>query len=637
MQGHDRRAALDRAWDLAKPEELPIQRFITRSFSRMVRVPPALGEDEFMAPTIQLLGKPRICDAGGYEQPVRGHQAWAVLARILLSRAPVDRRSLALEVFPETEDPLGSLRWCLASLRRALHSAECLSGDPIESNLPAGTTVDVWRLHEAQFRCEDAGSLLEGIEPRCSAEFSTWLLVERERLAGLTAEKIRQEAIQALSIGEHERAIALAEVGVRRGSLDEGAHVLLVKSLTSAGRYEAALKHVEAVEKLFLAELGQPPSGALRSAARRTIASPPAGVSPEAVVQSLLDSGVAALAAGAVDAGIECLRRAASDAERLTAPHLTAKTLLELGRALVHAVRGHDDEGAILLRQAIETARQRGYADIASSGLREIGYVEALAGRRPGAALYLKEGLDIAQESDGLAGLHAVMGFNLIDWGRIDEGLDQYRLALDHVRRIGNRRREIWTLGLGAWGLMAADRFSEADRWLTRCLELVDDQRWIAFRPWPVAIQAETRLRLAQNPAHLRPALESSFALSCQLGDPCWEAATARSLAILHHAENDLSHAASWLAEARRRCVRETDKYVALLVKIITEQMELSLKQSQGEEAHALARELIAVAARAHMDASVSRAAQVLGSMPDGARRKREQRNRTIPRMSSML
>jgi DNA-binding SARP family transcriptional activator len=590
-----------------------------------------------MPSTIQLLGKPRICDALGCEQRVRGHQAWAVLARILLSRAPLDRRRLALDVFPETDDPLGSLRWCLASLRRALQSSESFTGDPIESHLPAGTTVDVWRLDEAQVRYENAGSLLEGIEPRCSAEFSTWLLVERERLAGLMAERIRQEALQALSAGEHERAIALAELGVRRGSLDEGAHVLLVKSLASAGRHEAALKHVEATEKLFLAELGQRPSGALRSAARRTIASPPAGVSPEAVVQSLLDSGVAALAAGAVDAGIDCLRRAASDAETLNTPHLTAKALLELGMALVHAVRGHDDEGAILLRRAIEIARQRGYGDIASAGLREVGYVEALAGRRPAAAAYLKDGLEIAEGSDRLAGLHTVMGFNLIDWGRIDEGLDHYHLALDHVRKAGNRRREIWTLGLGAWGLMAADRLGEADQWLTRCLELVDDQRWIAFRPWPVAIQAETRLRLEQKPAELRPALESSFALSCQLGDPCWEAATARSLAILHHAENDLSHAASWLAEARRRCVRETDRYAALLVKIISDQMELSLKQGQGEEAVALARELVGVAARAHMDASVNRAAQVLGAMPGGSSRKDDRRRRSIPSLGPML
>ena len=575
-----------------------------------------------MGPYIQLLGRPKISDRNGREQAVRGHQAWAILARLLLSRAPIDRRILALELFLETQDPLGSLRWCLASLRQALQSTESLSGDPIECNLPAGSEVDVWRLEGTQFRYEDAGNLLEGVDPRCSSEFSTWLLVERERVASLIDERIRQETLQALSAGQHDRAVQFAELGVRRQSLDESAHILLVKSLASAGRYEAALEHVEATDKAFLAELGERPSAALRSAARRTIASPPVGVSPEAVVKSLLDSGLAALAAGAADAGIDCLRRAVADAERFNASRLLATALLELGTALVHAVKGYDDEGTILLRRATELARQRGYADIAATGLRELGYVEALAGRRPAAAAYLTEGLGLAEGSDSLAGIHAVTGFNLVDWGRIDEGLEHYGLSLDHARRTGNRRREIWSLGLGGWGLLAAARLDDADRWLTHCLDLVDDQRWVAFRPWPVAVLSESKLRQRQAPAPLRPSLEAAFALSCQLNDPCWEAAAARVLALAYAAENEFSLAADWLNEARKRCIRETDKYVALHVKILADHMALSAMQGQTERADGIARELVSIAARAHMDAYVNRATELLDtpkrSLPKG-------------------
>ena len=572
-----------------------------------------------MAPSIKLLGKPKICDADGQEQAVRGHQAWAVLARILLSKMPMDRRALALELFPETVDPLGSLRWCLASLRRALNSPASLSGDPIDSNLPPETQVDVWHMEETHFQCENIGNLLEGVEPRCSPEFSTWLLVERERVAGQVGERIRQETLQALSAGHHDRAIQFAELGVRRESLDESAHILLVKSLASAGRYEAALDHVAATERSFLAELGEKPSAALRSAARRTISSPPGGVAPEAVVNSLLESGLAALAAGAGDAGIDCLRRAASDAERFKAPRLLATALLELGTALVHSVKGYDDEGAILLRRSTEIARRSGYEDIAATGLRELGYVEALAGRRPAAAAYLAEGLDLAKAPDALAGIHAVIGFNLVDWGRIEDGLGHYSLSLDFARSVGNRRREIWSLGLGGWGLLAADRLDEADRWLSECLDLVEDQRWIAFRPWPVAVLCESRLRQRQAPSQFRSSLESAFALSCQLSDPCWEAAAARTLALLHEAENKLPLATDWLAEARKRCVRETDKYAALLVKILADQMELSSRQGQSEQADAIARELVSVAARAHMDAYVNRAAEFLAGSRRGS------------------
>ncbi len=165
--------------------------------------------------------------ATGSSQPVRGFQAWALLARVVLAQAPLDRRSLAAELFPETVDPLGSLRWCLASLRKALNSSECLAGDPIEANFPDGIAVDVLQLGQDGFDISQAGRLLGGIEPRCSAEFSTWLLVERERIAGLVEARIRQETMRAISVEDYERAIRLAELGVRGDSFNEGAHVLL--------------------------------------------------------------------------------------------------------------------------------------------------------------------------------------------------------------------------------------------------------------------------------------------------------------------------------------------------------------------------------------------------------------------------
>lgn len=565
-----------------------------------------------MGRTIKLLGEPAILDVDGRRQEVRGYQALAMLARILLARGPLDRRSLAQELFPETVDPLGSLRWCLASLRKALNCSECLSGDPIECRLPPDTNVDVWRLDQDDFDIEHAGQLLEGIEPRSSPEFSTWLLVERERISGIIEARIRQEAIRAISVEDHDRALRLAELGVRRDPFDESAHILLVKSLALAGRYEAALEHVEATERMFLAELGERPSVALRSAARRTISSPPGGISPGAFISSLIQSGLAALSAGAAEAGIDCLRRAVSEAEKLGDRHLLAKATLELGTALVHSVRGYDDEGSVVLRQGTELARQAGYGSIASAAFRELGYVEALAGRRPAAAAYLASAAEFAEDPGGLAGIHSVMGFNLVDWGRIAEGLEHYALALEHARAARNRRREIWSLGLGAWGLLAADRLEEADRWVGDCLMLLEEQQWIAFRPWPVAVLSESRLRQNASPNALRSGLEEAFALSCQLRDPCWEAAAARALALTYAATDELSRAMDWLTEARRRCVRETDRYVALQVEILATQVEISSRQGNSAAGDALAREWVSLAARTHMDAHVARAAGII-------------------------
>ena len=100
---------------------------------------------------------------------------------------------------------------------------------------------------------------------------------------------------------------------------------------------------------------------ALRDAAAAspgTPTSPP--VSGRAAVTSQLDAGRAAIAAGAVQAGIECLRRACADAAAFRDAALQGRALAALGGALVHAVRGRDEEGAVVLHEAIRLAVEAG-------------------------------------------------------------------------------------------------------------------------------------------------------------------------------------------------------------------------------------------------------------------------------------
>ena len=283
---------------------------------------------------IRLIGKPAILANDGAPRPVRGHQSWALLARILLAERPLSRRQLSAELFPSADDPLGALRWCLAGLRRALGSADVLTGDPVVAGLPAATCLDVSEVENGTFDLERAGVLLEGIDPRCSPELDTWLLVSRQRVAALIDALVRAEVLSSLSAGATERALQLAELGARRAVFDEGSHVLLVKSLVAAGRFEAAREHVDETEALFRREFGIEPSAALRSAARRRLADAPPGVPLRAVSASLLESGRAALAAGTIDAGLECLRRAADGARQAGDERLEAVCLFELGAAL---------------------------------------------------------------------------------------------------------------------------------------------------------------------------------------------------------------------------------------------------------------------------------------------------------------
>ncbi|WP_085035226.1 BTAD domain-containing putative transcriptional regulator [Ensifer aridi] len=565
-----------------------------------------------MAGRIKLLGKPAILDGDGQGQSVRGHQAWALLARVILAPHPLDRRTLSAELFSDSVDPLGSLRWCLASLRKALNSSDCLIGDPVELRMPPGLELDVWLLERDTLAVEDMEPLLNGIDPQSGPEFSTWLLVERARIAAVIDGRIRSETMRALAIQNYGHAIRLAELAVRRDVYDESAHVLLVKGLALAGKPSAALKHVEATERLFRDELGTAPSPALRSAARLSVASPPRGISPEAHVKSLIRFGAGALIAGAVDAGIETLRRAVSEADKTGDKHLFAAATLKLGKGLVHSVRGFDDEGSVLLRQCTEIARSRGYEKIAADGFTELGYVEALAGRRPVADQYLHQALEFARDADDLAGIHSVMAFNLVDWGKVGSGLEHYSISLEHARTAGNRRSEIWSLGPGARGQLAAGNLDVAEAWLHDCLGLVDEVHWVAFRPWPVAVMGEIRLRRQEAPAGLRAALEEAYALSCQLRDPCWEAAAARSLALTFTADGDLASAAQWLDEAYKRCIRETDPYVGLQVEILANRVETNQRLGRMDLAVPLSREWIALAARAYMDDHVGRAAAFL-------------------------
>jgi DNA-binding SARP family transcriptional activator len=564
---------------------------------------------------IRLIGPPEIIDVAGTVRPIRGHQAWLLLARLLLTDRPVSRRTLGAELFPTAEDPLGALRWCLAGLRRAVDSKDAFAGDPVTPNLPAGTTIDVAELNAGRFDVDRAGAgdLLDGIDARCSPELDTWLLVQRQRIAGVIDAALRGAVRRSLSAGDVDRAVELATLAVQRAVLDEGNHVLLVQSLVAAGSHQAAAAHVEEAERLFRVELGVEPTPALRSAARRHLAGPPVGVSRRAMATSLLESGRAALAAGAVDAGLECLRRAADNAAPAVDQRLAAACLLELGSALVHSVRSHDDEGAILLQRGADRALAVDATDVATDAYRELGYVDALAGRRPSAHTHLERARQLAGRDERLlAGVEAVTGFNLADWGHADEARAHYEEAVALARRTGNPRREAWSLGLGGWARLGSGDLDMADDWIRRCLQLTTDTQWIAFRPWPLSVYAELQLATGSaSPATLVD-LDQTFALSCTMGDPCWEGASARVIALTHAEHGDHDRALEWITRARERCVHETDTFVGLHAAILASDAHIAIAAGDHERRDGSARALVALAARCHMDAYLADGLELL-------------------------
>jgi DNA-binding SARP family transcriptional activator len=262
---------------------------------------------------VRLLGPPRIEDEGQPCPPPRGLKSWAVLARVALAGRPVGRRELAGELFGEADDPLGALRWSLADLRRSSGLPSLLCGDPL-SLAPGELWVDVRALEDGSLPVEDIGSdLLEGVELRSCPGFDTWLLLARLDCAARGRQELRRRALSLLAAGEAGAAMAPAGRAVALDPLDEDAQELFLRVLVAAGRGGLASAHLASCEVLFARE-GLVPSPALRSAARDPELAPRPRLRAGVIAVSLLRAGTAALDAGAVDAGVETLRRAVQEA-----------------------------------------------------------------------------------------------------------------------------------------------------------------------------------------------------------------------------------------------------------------------------------------------------------------------------------
>jgi ATP/maltotriose-dependent transcriptional regulator MalT len=124
----------------------------------------------------------------------------------------------------------------------------------------------------------------------------------------------------------------------------------------------------------------------------------------------------------------------------------------------------------------------------------------------------------------------------------------------------------------------------------------------------------EAKLALGQKDNSSQIKLEESLALSRQLGDPCWEAASARALALVQLQAGALKTAEAWLTNARETCCSVTDLYTGLLVEIVADQFRLQHLMGNKESANGLAHELLSLAARTHADAHLEMAMEAVNS-----------------------
>jgi DNA-binding SARP family transcriptional activator len=484
-----------------------------------------------MTVRVRLLGRPRLADEDGQpRQPPRGQKSWALLARLALADRPLSRSELAAELFAEADDPLGALRWSLADLRRCFDDPRLMRGDPVDL-ADDSLWIDVRALNEGSLPAgEIDGELLHGVEPRNCPAFDVWLILARGRCAARSMEELRQATLRLLATGDFEAAADVAGRAAARDPLDEGAQELFLRALVSAGHPARA--------------------------------------------------GTAALDAGSVDAGIETLRRAAEESERSDDPLLQADVLRTLGAALVHAIRGFDGEGAVILHRALLGARAVGSKSLTADILRELAFVDVQAGRHGLAARALREAATHARAADDpvlTAGILAIRGMNEADQGHHDQAVELLGDSARTAAAAGSSRQEAWSTGVMARSLLLSGEAARAMAAAERSILLCEQERWNAFLPWPQSIRAHS-LAADGRWSDANDDAEQAFALACQLGDPCWEGMAGRALALLASHQGDGEAASEWIIDARRRCDRLPDRYVWVSCFVGLGQLEIATR-----------------------------------------------------------
>lgn len=540
-----------------------------------------------MSLAIHLLGRPAIDRGSGDVYRFRSRKSWGLLAYLILSERPPSRVQLATLLFGAADDPLRALRWSLTEIRRALGEAASVEGDPVVLQLPADTVVDVDVVTRGAWadavRLPGLGAdLLEGAAFREAAAFESWLLSEQRHLAAASEAILHEAALSAMSRGAAKEATGYAVRVVSMNALDENHQALLIRSYRLAGDDDAADRQLAVCTELFARELGVTPGPAVHVAMRE----PSRGsevLTDDASIEAIVEAGSAAVAAGAVEAGVHSLRAGVTLADAASSDRLRVTSRLALAEALIHSLRGRDEEGLATLHVADEIALASDELGLVAEARAELGYVEYLRARYDRAELWLTDALRLAGSSQWMtAKATTYLGSVESDRANYAKALEYLEEATKLSRAAGDVRREAYALSMLGRIHLLRNNLDEAASRLDVSIELSERERWLAFMPWPQALRGEVELARS-NPEAATGFLQQAFARACQLGDPCWEGMAARGVALAAEATGETERAFEVLAEARIRCNRFADPYVWLDVYILDAQCDLGRRHGHTE------------------------------------------------------
>lgn len=516
---------------------------------------------------IKLLGRPALTSGGVEMEGPRGKKGWALLTYLVSSSAAVPRERLVRLLFPDAQDGLAALRWNLAELRRITGEPHAFAGDPVRLSLTRDVQVDARLLAAAPWyevidQIDLSAPLLEGLTYPGCAGFELWLEGERQRVAALAADALREAAREEIASARPDVAVGHARRLVALQPWDESGHELLVRALAQSGDVLSARAHVELVTESFLDELGEPPSRSVNAAAEPLLARP--AQASRTSTEAQLHAGVTAVAAGASDSGIGSLRRAVAGARAVADPELLVRALIHLGSAQVHAVRGADEAGVAALREAVAVAERVGRPGLATAACRELGWVEFLRCRFEPAERWLDRAMaTVGADDSERAWILLTRGSLRSDAGRYQEAIPLFLDAVRHAEHAGDLNAAAMSLThLGRLRMLRGEDDLAAEH-LSRAQALVEQVGWLTFASYPLSWSAEVAIR-AGRVDEAAELFSRAHTLALEVGDPCWESLACRGLGLVAAERGEHASAARLLHDSRMACRRVNDAYVWL-------------------------------------------------------------------------
>lgn len=512
---------------------------------------------------IKLLGAPHIENNEAAE--MRGRKAWALLAYLIIEESPPTRSRLAELLFSEADDPVRALRWNLAEIRRALRGASITSEGPVVLTLPEDSTVDVVKVisgHWSSASQIDAlgRPLLEGLSISNSPAFETWLLNKRRYLFTCAASLLREATLAQLGDGRYDRAVDTAAVLVGMDPLNEEDQALLIRCYAAAGDTESAARQLGACTQLLRDELGVEPGPAVLSAIAPSptaaFRSPPTGGS---AVRARLEAGRSAIAAGATEAGIECLRNAAGEAHSLGDLDLNIDTWLALGAALAHNGRASHTEAATALHRASQDAQRAGRTNALAEAHIELAWIEFLAARYNRSLRWVSQALEHCGDDPRIRTLaYWIRGKCWMETGSYARSLADLERSVELSDVLDDPARRSFCLASLGRTLLMMRSLQPAREALEKAIEAGSVQGFTWTTPLPEAFLGEVEI-LEGNLDEANDLLVHSLAAATQLNDSSFESFACRALGLLAAAKKKTDDAFEWLERARSRMIEAPD------------------------------------------------------------------------------